>query len=299
MRQRHSPIFLRVVDKNENLLAWADTARDFYAVGYRAKNGSDAGLLRHPFGRRRHQLVVKDRSDVGDSSLAIGAGDCGWLIVEPSVALAILQKDFVVGCAAFELLRPNAGFSAAPGTGDGNIFFERVVLLDSRAQGIDEKSRLTLRQKRVEFIFHAGPWTENQMAALAHIFEQVVRKILRQHIQTRCGDQFVTIERSVGTDHIDGLGNLSQRLVVTLQQSDVVILLCVFLKLDRPMAVIGVEQRYLRLRLRTTKAAFRFGKLVRGLAQLRRKRAPGYRQGQRERRESLPVRSARCATANN
>src|SRR6202041_1320511 len=118
MRQRHSAAFRRVVDQDEYLLARTDPAADLYAFGHCSEHWRDIRLLRHPFGGCRHQLVVQHSADVGDPALSAGASDDGRLVVEPSVAPAILQKNFVPASLTLQLLSPDAGFSAPQGTGN-------------------------------------------------------------------------------------------------------------------------------------------------------------------------------------
>src|SRR5207253_1640931 len=144
VRQRDALILRGVVHEYEYLLARTNAAADLDAVRHGTEHGRHGRFLRHPLSGCGHQLVIELRSDIGDVSLAVSAGDHGGLIVEPSVALAVLQQNFVPGREALQLLRPDAGLTAAPRTCNRKIFFERIVLFDARAQRIHEESRLSL-----------------------------------------------------------------------------------------------------------------------------------------------------------
>src|SRR3984885_336174 len=107
MRQGPSAAFRRVVDQNEYLLAWTDPSADLYAFRHCSEHWRDIRFLRHPFGGCRHQLLVQHRADVGDPALPVGASDDGRLVVEPSVAPAILQKNFAPKSLTLQLLGPD------------------------------------------------------------------------------------------------------------------------------------------------------------------------------------------------
>lgn len=128
--------------------------------------------------------------------------------------------------------------TVAPCAGKRNILFECVVLLNARTQAILKKTRLALRKQRIELVFHARARPQNEMAAVAHIFEQMLRKVLRNHIQARRNHQLVIRERSIGAHHIDRLRKPAQIVVITIQDGYIVVFLGVFLKLDGPVAVV-------------------------------------------------------------
>ena len=145
-RQLYCAILFCVIDENEYLFARAHAAADLNPAGHRAEHRSDARFLDHPFGSRRHQLFIEHRANVGDPSLPVGAREHRRLIVEPAIALAILQEHFIAGRQTLQLVGPDAGFSAAPCTRNRKVFFQSVILVDTRAQGVHEVSRLALWQ---------------------------------------------------------------------------------------------------------------------------------------------------------
>src|SRR5438477_41127 len=82
----------------------------------------------------------------------------------------------------------------------------------------------------VRVVLHSGAWSENEATAIVRIFEQVIGKILRQDVQIRRDYEFVTVQGSVGADHIDGVGQLAQSSIVALEQFDLIVLPSMFLE---------------------------------------------------------------------
>ena len=103
------------------------------------------------------------------------------------------------------------------------------------------------------------------MATRFDIRFETLSEILGNEVKIGSDDEFVALERRVGTDDVDGLRPTVKGVVIALQDCELVVLRRVLLPINRPAALVVIEKRDFGSNLRTTERALGRGEFLRGL----------------------------------
>src|SRR5204863_6204650 len=139
--------------------------------------------------------VIEPGADVGDPTLSGFPRDSSRLAVEPAIALSVSFENFGVAFGAQEL-GPEFAFSRAELSFYWNRVGQCVILLDAASQQICQRSGLTLRLQTIVLILHGGALAQDQVSALAHVFDEVFRGGIGENVESWRDYQFVLIEWS-------------------------------------------------------------------------------------------------------
>jgi hypothetical protein len=148
-----------------------------------------------------------------------------------------------------QLLRPYLSRPGTPVTRNGDVLIQRIELLHSTAQHSRQRTGLPLRLKSVVVVLHRAALPKHQMPATVHIVQQILCLRIGQQVQRRRHHQLVLAQRHGWRDNVHAMHLRAQRPIVAEQCLLRIERLVVPLPVDRPAAVIRMQQSHVRVRL--------------------------------------------------